>query len=68
MITLVQRRKSKKNVYLHFNDGVYYTVNKLPIHKYQEALSICDNKENIDFLYMISTRTNDRDVVNSVPS
>lgn len=65
MITLVQRRKSKKNIYLHFDDGVYYTVNKLPISKYKKALALCNGKENLDFLYRISTRTNDRDVDDS---
>lgn len=65
MLTLVERRRSNKYIYLHFDDGVYYSVHKLPIDKYTQALALCNGKENLDFLYQISTRTNDRDVDDS---
>ena len=68
MISLVQKRMSNKNVYLHFDDGYMYSVNKMPISKYREALKLCDGKENIDFLYLVSTRTNDSDVNDSYMS
>lgn len=69
MTTLVERRKSAKNVYLHLineEEGLY-SVKRLPIDKYEYAIRLC-GKENLDFLYKVGINTHDRDIWDSYHS
>ncbi len=70
MTTLVERRRSAKNVYLHLvnEDDDLYSVKKLPIEKYEYAVRLCGGKENLDFLYKVGIDTNDRDIWDSYHS
>lgn len=66
MCTIEGKRKSDKNIFLHFHneDDMFFGVKKIPISKYDYAVKLC-GKENADFLYKVSKTTSDRDIVES---
>lgn len=65
LIELVKKKRSAKNVYLHFVKDEYYKVKKLPIDKYHAAINLCNEENLLDFLYLISSQTGERDEVDS---
>ena len=66
MSTIEEKRKSNKNIFLHFHneDDMFFGVKKIPISKYDYAVKLC-GKENADFLYKVSKTTSDRDIAES---
>ena len=67
MCTIEEKRKSNKNIFLHFHneDDMFFGVKKIPISKYDYAVKLC-GKENADFLYKVSKTTSDRDIAESL--
>ena len=66
MCMIEEKRKSNKNIFLHFHneDDMFFGVKKIPISKYNYAVKLC-GKENADFLYKVSKTTSDRDIAES---
>lgn len=62
MCVIERIRKSKKNIYLTIDDGIYTSVKKLPIEKYEYAKQF----NNPDFLDAVSTLTTERDLDDSL--
>ncbi len=66
MCTIEGRRKSAKNVFLHFHneEEAYFGIKKLNLGKYNYAVKLY-GKENPDFLFKVSQDTSERDFVES---
>lgn len=69
MCTIVNKRKSNKNVFIHFHndEDMFAGIRKISIKKYMYALDLCGG-ENPDFLFEVSRDTSDRDIVESYNS
>lgn len=66
MCEIQSRRKSNKNVFIHFDneEESFFGVKKLPIKDYDYAVKLC-GRENPDFLFKVSKTTSERDIVES---
>lgn len=66
MCEIINRRKSNKNVFIHFDndDENFFGVKKIPIRDYNYAVRLC-GRENPDFLFKVSKKTSERDIVES---
>lgn len=62
MCEIKRVRRSEKNVYLTIDDGVYTSVKKMPIAKYEYAKQF----NNADFLEAASMMTTERDLDDSL--
>ncbi|MGM9581377.1 MAG: hypothetical protein ACI3U2_09105 [Anaerovibrio sp.] len=67
MCEIKNRRKSNKNIFLHFHneEEMFAGVKKIAIKDYNYAIKLCGGKENPDFLFKVSRNTSDRDIVES---
>lgn len=67
MCKIINRRKSNKNIFLHFHNDeeMFAGIKKISINDYEYAIELCGGMENPDFLFKVSRDTSDRDIVES---
>lgn len=66
MCEIKHKRKSDRNVFIHFDNEEerFFGVKKIPISDYNYAVKLY-GRENPDFLFKVSKKTSERDIVES---
>ena len=67
MCKIINRRKSNKNIFLHFHNDeeMFAGIKKISINDYEYAIELYGGMENPDFLFKVSRETSDRDIAES---